>query len=33
MGNLEAALKDVQDAVELDDGNIKAHLLCGQILA
>lgn len=33
MGNLEAALKDAQEAVELDNDNIKAHLLCGQILA
>lgn len=33
MGKLEQALKDAQEAVELDSDNIKGHLLCGQILA
>lgn len=30
---LEEALKDAQEAVELDVENIKGNLLCGQILA
>jgi STIP1 homology and U-box containing protein 1 len=29
----EAALKDAQEAVELDPTNIRGHLLCGQALA
>ena len=33
MGRLEEALKDAQEAVEIDVENIKGHLLCGQILA
>lgn len=33
MGQYEAALKDAQEAIELDNDNIKGHLLCGQILA
>lgn len=27
------ALKDAIQAIELDDSNIKAHLLCGQVMA
>ncbi|KAM3136167.1 hypothetical protein pb186bvf_011789 [Paramecium bursaria] len=30
---LDLGLKDAIQAIELDDKNIKAHLLCGQILA
>lgn len=30
--NLTEAYKDAVHAVELDDKNIKAHLLCGQTL-
>ena len=33
MGKYEEALKDAQEAIELDSNNIKAHLLSGQILA
>lgn len=33
MGRFEEALKDAQEAVELDNDNIKGHLLCGQVLA
>ncbi|CAD8195736.1 unnamed protein product [Paramecium pentaurelia] len=33
IGNLEQAYKDAIMAIELDDRNIKAHLLCGQVLA
>ncbi|CAD8121653.1 unnamed protein product [Paramecium sonneborni] len=32
-GSLEPAYRDAITAIELDDKNIKAHLLCGQILA
>ena len=33
MNLLDEALKDAIQAIELDDKNIKAHLLCGQVLA
>ncbi|CAD8105657.1 unnamed protein product [Paramecium primaurelia] len=32
-GNLDPAYRDAIHAIELDDKNIKAHLLCGQVLA
>lgn len=32
MKNFDQAYKDAVHAVELDDKNIKAHLLCGQTL-
>jgi STIP1 family protein 1 len=33
INKLDEALEDAQVAVELDIQNIKAHLICGQILA
>jgi hypothetical protein len=33
MGVIDKALKDAEAACELDDKNIKAHYLCGCILA
>lgn len=33
MGKLDLALKDAQEAVEIDPTNIRGHLLCGQTLA
>ena len=33
MGSFPLALKDAIQAIELDDKNIKAHLLCGQVMA
>lgn len=33
MNKFEEALEDAQIAVELDIQNIKAHLICGQVLA
>jgi hypothetical protein len=33
MGLLDLALKDAEEACELDSNNIKANYLCGCILA
>ena len=33
LGRLEDALRDIQIAIDLDDQNIKAYLIQGQLLA
>lgn len=33
LGRYEEAAKDAQTAIDLDEKNIKAHLISGQILA
>lgn len=33
LGKLDEALKDIQTAIDLDDQNIKAYLIQGQLLA